>query len=295
MARGHDKHQRRLPLSRSERLEALERFDPATVGIGPRAWRSVRELLRQIEFTTGADGCFCYVETIAARMSVTRRTAQRASEAAIAAGLLTVAKRHDGRHQQSNQWRVEWGRIAGSLELSPTPDELTPRGDELTPRGDVMTPSIRNRTLQSSLEVSSPYPLPRRTASSDAADWDGVVVEVFGCGVEQAERAVRSLRVHGGTPDDARAIVAAWHERRSQWDELVRPAKLYRRLCYWRPGQDPRGLWPPGKTARSPRSEDRTTLERRREFAERRAQRASEPAVDLLAEFARLNAQRSAT
>lgn len=106
----------RLPLSRDERLAALRRIDPDRVEIGRRQWRTVVDLLTQVELCSLRDGCHAYVETLAARMAggvgVSRSSVDRARRTAEAAGLLTVTRRHDGHRQQSSVWAVQWSRVA---------------------------------------------------------------------------------------------------------------------------------------------------------------------------------------
>lgn len=137
----HD--QRRLPLSREERLGLLDNRDLEKLGVATRQWRSVRELLRQIEYCGGADSSYARVETLAARMGCSKRTAQRARRAAEGAGLLRVAERYTSTGQRTNQWLVAWDRLAAaSLEVSPPGGVVTPPRVIASPPGDVVSPPI---------------------------------------------------------------------------------------------------------------------------------------------------------
>ena len=110
------KDQLALPLGRNKRLELIGAIDPEALGVKPRQWARVVDLLTQVELCSQRDGCFAYVETLAQRMAapvgVSKSTLLRAKDVAQEHGLLVVIKRHDGHRQQSNEWKVVWDRIA---------------------------------------------------------------------------------------------------------------------------------------------------------------------------------------
>jgi DNA-binding transcriptional ArsR family regulator len=191
---------------------------------------------------------------IGRRLGVSTRTVRywmgRLGEAGI---LAVMERRFRAGGQSSNLLSIDW---QGVRKL--TVDRgaiLADRGAKIAPRGAKIAPPIRNNL---------PSSLPRRANNTnttttptckapDGAVWEEVVVEIALCGVGQAAKALASVAHCGGSPGEARSIVALWHELRTRWPEPHQPVVLYRRLCSWRPGQNPRDGWPPASDSASTR------------------------------------------
>ena len=145
--------QTKLPLAREDRLAALYAVKPSDAGIGVRSWRSVRELLRQVELCGGAsEGSHARVEVLAVKVGCTKRSIPRLCRKAEKLGLLVVTKRFTTASgaQRSNQYKVQWGEIVRLAQMSSPPGELSSPPDELSPPPD--DSSALNRELDSSLE-----------------------------------------------------------------------------------------------------------------------------------------------
>jgi hypothetical protein len=254
--------QTKLLLSRDERLDALVATKPEDVGVKRRAWRNVFELLRQIEFCGGrSENSFACVETLAARMGVSERTVQRAAAVAIGAGLLVRSARHRHNGQASNEWAIQWDRIAlaaGTLpekaqskKLSPTPDVVSPTPDELSPTPDKLSPPIENQQIpsrESSRKVDRPNVDHGNAGAGKAlvdhhVDWDRAV--------GLASDVVRKLgrepsRADWNTVVKAAALSHCYGEQ-WLWDSLsavesIRPRNLYGYLwSCWEDGAKQQG------------------------------------------------------
>jgi hypothetical protein len=101
-----------LLLSREQRLAAIDAVRPADAGLSTTTWRHVAALVTHIELRTGADGCYCYAETLWTVMHVSRATFFRVRAEAERLGLVSVVHRYNRQGQQSNEWRVAWGAVA---------------------------------------------------------------------------------------------------------------------------------------------------------------------------------------
>jgi hypothetical protein len=162
--------QRRMPLARDERLRLIDGVDPAAAGMGRRQWRNVHALLKTLEYCSTGGDSQVRVEVLMAKMNVDRRTVQRARAAAEAAGLLDVEHRVWRNGQTSNEWRLNWGRVAAlqlaqirAHQLPPMGGELPPpRGKLPPPRGKLPPPLIENSALYCSLETIHNWSTPTR-------------------------------------------------------------------------------------------------------------------------------------
>ena len=222
-----------LPLTRDDRLAIVDDVDPSVAGVSVRAWRSIRELLRQVEFCSGRSGCHARVDVLAARMGVTGRTVRRARQAAEVAGLLRV----EPTPGRSHLWAVSWTRLASArskphtAQVSGPPDVLSaPPGRTVRPPGQDVRPV--KEYLENVKEPTTP---------------DSVVGEIFAFGIDQAARAVQAARSQGATEDAIRAVVAEWRTRSDHWAHPE--AALYRRLMRWRPDLPPSSGWPAPRDA----------------------------------------------
>lgn len=131
-----------LLLSRDDKLAALAAIPPDRVGLSRLRWAQVVDLLTQIELRTGRGVCHCYAETLRAVMNrgvgVPETTFHRIRRAAERAGLLAKTMRHDGRRQQSNEWRIQWDRVSG-LAAGVEVNEITSKPAQLAaPKGGTL-------------------------------------------------------------------------------------------------------------------------------------------------------------
>ena len=238
--RQFDPAQMQLPnFSREDRLAAIDATNPQSVGIQPRAWRSVRELLRQIEFCSRPD-CHARVEVLAARMGVTGRTVRRVRDLAERAGLLIVTKR-PGR---SHLWQVRWSALSSPAEMSAPPDTMSAHIEFLE--------NQRNPTTSTADAPCAEAP------TADPHSWEEVEEDLLRCGVRSAPWLIDTLRQQGVRPHHARAIVNHWQSHPDRWSE----GALVRRLQRLRPGQDPATLWPPPSAEAQARENRRRRTER---------------------------------
>lgn len=119
--------QRAMPLSREERLRAIDDVDPDRAGIHRRSWRSVRDLLKQIEFCSSGYDSRVRIDTLAGRMAVHYTTVLRTGNVAEAAGLLDIERMiYDAGGRTSNGWRIRWDRV---LAVKRLPDASHPVRD----------------------------------------------------------------------------------------------------------------------------------------------------------------------
>jgi hypothetical protein len=153
MRTSDDPAQRRLPLTREERLHLIDGVDPEAAGVGRRQWRTVHSLLKTLEFCSTGGDSHVRVEILMAKMQVDRRTVQRARAAAEGAGLLAVASRSTHNGQASNLWQIDWGRVWAvqenrAADLPPMGGAMPPpRGELPPPRGELPPPLRNTRAL----------------------------------------------------------------------------------------------------------------------------------------------------
>jgi hypothetical protein len=116
--------------------------------------------------------------------------------------------------------------------------------------------------------------------------WNEAKKAVEDFGVKAADRAIRSVQNHNGTPDVVLAIVAFAATRRAAWSNPE--GALYWRLTYWRPGQAVDQAWAktnpgwrdPAADAAAQAAEKKQIaqmLARREEFLAARAARGTPP------------------
>ncbi len=148
--------QKNLLLSREQRIGALRSIDAGQLDVGRGAWGNVVDLLMQVEFCTMRDGCFAYAEVLAARMKqnagVSKATFFRTVKLAKSLGLLVTESRYNRQGQQSNEWLVQWQKVAalagggGSHVLGRESQNDTGGSHFDTGGSQNDTPNIRNRT-----------------------------------------------------------------------------------------------------------------------------------------------------
>lgn len=123
--------------------------------------------------------------------------------------------------------------------------------------------------------IPSP-PRPTSTTNNDRSDWPAVVVvEVRRCGIKErnAPRAVAEARQLGATPDQIRAIVVAWRDRRAGWQWAIEI--LWGRLTAFDPQLAPTDDWPPFDDAYQAKLDlERRAAERRTAVERQHAERA---------------------
>lgn len=234
----NDERQRRLPLTREERFTILARVDPTRVGISSRAWPTVRELLRQIEFCGGSDEkSFAKVETLAFRLGRSERSVQRARALAVAAGLVAVQPRWHSNGQSSNLYAVQWDRLAALA--SPMGDMMTGMGDMTSPMGDITSPlrKIENSTKESRYKVEGDqkktFPKNLRSPSRDQLDHaQELATRIVGKLGKPREPRDRELAIKLGLAVATGEIPEAWLHSAVYGTELKR-ATQGRSLNAW--------------------------------------------------------------
>ena len=169
--------QLRIPFTREARLALLAAIDPKIAGVSRRTWINVAELLTQVELTTGADGCFCYCQTLAERMfqknGIPRSTFFRVRHAAGRLGLLVGEERHNRQGKTSSAWRVQWDRVVALAARSGYVQADAPPGaaDGFSPGGKSETDRRQNGTDRSysGTDRSQSGTMPYRGISSTVA------------------------------------------------------------------------------------------------------------------------------
>lgn len=248
-----DSQQTLLPLTREARLMSIDAAEPESLGIGVRSWRTIRELLRQIEFCSTRGGCFVRVEVLASRMGVVKRTVQRARRVAEEAGLLSVDDQRKGHNgQRSNEWQVNWCRLAThqpaqsmQTKVSPTPDEMSPPGDVVSPTPDEVSPRKENiRELHNSISFSKPEIRVSTTSliskGTVSQKWREVELRLLRLGVLGATKAIALLQEHGLDSDHANALIDHYERSQGAWE----PRQLFLRCSNARHGLPSDELWP---------------------------------------------------
>ncbi len=226
--------QLRIPFTRDARLRLLAEINPAIANVSRRTWINVAELLMQIELTTGADGCFCYCETLGDRMferrGIPRSTFFRVRQTAGRLGLLIAEERHNRQGKMSNAWRVDWTVVealavrsgyrltsetpGASAELSEGPKGGTDRSQSGTGRCQFGTDRSQSGTM---LNKGFNLALIRPLINSSRSTVDNAVDQICegekaGDGVEGAGR-VRPVGPAIERPNEARALAERLADR----------------------------------------------------------------------------------
>jgi hypothetical protein len=244
--RNHDPNQYTLDFQSAyeERMAllrgSLQHVDFEAMGLSNHRWRQLRELLLAVR-CFGDVYCAKPTKQVRERANLTRRQFYAVRELAIELGLLT-ARRRWRNYRQCDTLSVELAAVRKLPRCAARGTEGN-QGELRGTKGNYQRSPLN--PLNPLNPKDPPPPANPRRTPTNAADWDAVAVDLSLCGVQQTAKAIESLAAHGATPDEARALIAAWRARCDRWRDATRPIVLYRRLGYWRPGQSPEEGWPP--------------------------------------------------
>ncbi len=230
----YDARQLELPLSREAKL-ALIRSAMRPEPIGATSWAGVVRLLEQVHYCSQRDGCFAYVETLAAKLHVSKRTVRRYRASSEAAGVLKASPRIDRGSHRSNEWSIDWDRLR----------QLSGGAVKLSGGAVKLSAPIKGTVFHQCLpSVSSEKPPPPAPTPPRGSDWVVVVEMLFNLGLVDAA-PIAIAREAGVTAEEVERIALHYQAHPGAWQ----PGAIHFRLRSARPGQDPASGWPPPAAA----------------------------------------------
>lgn len=284
----------RLPFDadRNERKALINAVHHSRTGLGETQWGCCQEVLTYMVHVATDRGMFPSIDTIAKGCDMSQRAVTRAIADLRALGVLSQRRR--GR--KSARYEIHFAAIAAlevSTDSAPFDPPFDPPNTPLDPPTvRVGAPVLADRTTGfggSAIKGINQEPTknqPTTTAfdppNTPTDDWNQVVVEVFGCGVNQAKAAVEAARILDATPADVRAIAAHWREHRDAWQHAE--TVLYHRLRRFDAELAADAGWPPFAEAYQAKLDREAGRKRdleiyQRQFARRREHAAAREAA----------------
>jgi hypothetical protein len=293
-----DPRQQRLELHEPDFIERLRLLDAVACersGLSRAAWGNVVALLKAI--AKAGDTCWASVAWLADKSGLPRTTLHRARAQAIELGLLVTEARYNQHGRTTSLWRVDWLAVA-QLDRRQATAPVSNWGESHFGAGESHSGMGESQSGSGNLLLN----LPNKTSSTtnhgsahsvraEQPEWQVVVVEIEGAGINQAVAAVAAARSLGATPAELLAVLAYWRVHRDGF-EFAEHA-LYRRLRRTASGDDPRCGWPawrkgyrpPAEIAAQRAAEHRAAAER----AERRRREAGpREAIDVMGEYKKM-------
>lgn len=221
------KGQLTLPYSRAARFAILRAAVFTLPGRGPRAFRSVYELIEQIELCTFRDGCRVRQEVLAHKMRCCTATVSRATRLAVELKILRVENDH-GNGGGMYRYRIDWNAI---YRMCPS---------------EVKKQQASEEADTEVVETTAAVPVEETSGETERTptEWKSVEVSLRDCHVKGWAKAVAVARERGLTPGDCHGLINfALSRPLDYWTD--RATAIYLRLTTSQRGQDLSEGWLP--------------------------------------------------
>ena len=256
----------------------LHSIDPRAAAPWQNRWTQIVEFCMALTSYADHRGvCRASADKLAQTAKLSVHQTYRARKAAVELGVVTTATAFAGGVRTSDSIALAMDRLeelAGWRERARTRantrEHARTRAKTYKESSDPSNPKSSSSSALAATTSTTVLP------SAPAPHWPEAEGEVFWFGVRAANVAVASVRDHGGTPADVRALVAYAAGRPAAWESPA--GALFQRLLRWRRGQAVAEHWPPPNLAwvdPEKLAEARRLGQRRQAAAERERERRS--------------------